>query len=372
MRVLYFTAGDSPHDRRFLDALAGTTHQVFALRLFAQSPQTPTRVRELSWPDGMPDVSDRQGWQAAVRQLEKLLTTMKIDLVHAGPIQGPAFLTACSGFHPLVAMSWGSDLLREAHRSPWMQYATQVALTHTDVFLGDCQAVADQAAAFGVSRDRMVIFPWGVDLQHFSPQNGQDAGQAATGLALRRQLGWQDHFVILCNRTWAPIYGVDVLAKAFVAAVDENPDLRLLLVGDGPEAAAIHKILSPVDARVHYPGRLEYADLPGMYAASDLFISPSHSDGSSISLLEAMACGRPVLVSDIPGNREWVAPGRTGDLFPDGDVSVLQERILKLAKSPALDRLGQAARSLAVRRANWWVNFQKCLSAYVMAVDLRR
>ncbi len=367
MRVLYFTAGDSPHDRRFLDALAGTAHQVFALRQFPEAPQTPAGVRELSWPDGMPDVSNWQGWQAAAKQLKKLLTTLKMDLVHAGPIQGPAFLTACCGFHPLVAMSWGSDLLRKAHRSPWMRYATQTALAKTDVFLGDCQTVADQAAAFGVSRDRMVIFPWGVDLEHFSPQTGQNAGQA-----LRRQLGWQDDFVILCNRTWAPLYGVDVLAKAFVGAVRQKPELRLLLVGDGPEAAAIHRILSPVDSTVHYPGRLDYADLPGIYAAADLFISPSHSDGSSISLLEAMACGCPVLVSDIASNREWVWPDKTGELFRDGDVSALQEKILRLAVSPVLDRLGQAARGLALRRANWSANFQKCLSAYAMAADLSR
>jgi glycosyltransferase involved in cell wall biosynthesis len=368
MRVLYFTAGDSPHDRRFLDALAGSAHQVFALRQFAPTPQTPPDIRELSWSYGMPDFSNWQGWQDAAKQLRTLLNDQNIDLVHAGPIQGPAFLTAWCGFHPLAAMSWGSDLLRKAHRSPWMRYATRTALANTDVFLGDCEAVANEAAAFGFSRNRMVIFPWGVDLQHFSPQKGHDAGQA-----LRSQLGWRDNFVILCNRTWAPLYGVDVLAQAFVRAVRQNPDLRLLLVGDGPWSAYLHNILSPVEDCVHYPGWLAYADLPGVYGAADLFISPSHSDGSSISLLEAMACACPVLVSDIPGNREWVDPGETGELFPDGDVSALQKKILTLAEdSLRLARWGQAARDVAVQRANWSANFQKCLSAYEMAADLRR
>ena len=56
-----------------------------------------------------------------------------------------------------------------------------------------------------------------------------------------------------------------------------------------------------------------------MYRAADLYLSASHSDGSSVSLMEALGCGLPVLVSDIPGNREWVTDGEQGWLFPDGD-----------------------------------------------------
>ena len=230
MRVLYFTERDTPHDRRFLTALAGTDHQVFALRQFASQPQTPEGITELAWPAGQPDWSNWAGWQAGVGQFAQTLGEVRPDVIHAGPVQGPALVAALAGFHPLVTMSWGSDLLRTAQRSSWMRRATRCALDRTDVFLGDCQTVADAAAGFGFPRERMMLFPWGVDLAHFSPENGREAGRA-----LRSALGWDDQYVIFCNRTWAPLYGVDHLARAFAEAVQAAPHLRLLLVGAGPQ-----------------------------------------------------------------------------------------------------------------------------------------
>jgi L-malate glycosyltransferase len=364
MRLVYFTAGDSPHDRRFLRALAGTGHQIFALRQADSRPRTTPGTDEIAWPEGRPDWSGWDGWQAGVRQLQGILAALQPDLVHAGPVQGPAFLTALSGFRPLVTMSWGSDLLRLADRSPWMRFATACALDHSDVFVGDCRTVARRAAGFGFPEDRMVLFPWGVDLAHFSPEAGRDAGRL-----WRERLGWTDRFVILCNRTWAPLYGVDLLARAFRSACRENADLRLLLAGDGPQADAIRGILSPVADRVHYPGRVSRGELPGLYCAGDLFVSPSHSDGSSVSLLEALACGRPVLVSDIPSNREWVIPGEVGHLFRDGEVDSLELNLLIMAAKPDLSGYSRRARDIAEIRADWEKNINKLLAAYHLALQ---
>ena len=119
MRVLYFTERDTPHDRRFLKALSSTQHQIFALRQLPCHPETPPGVMALDWPEGTPDWSGWKGWQAGTAQLEILLAQVKPDLVHAGPVQGPALITALTGWHPLVTMSWGSDLLLNAERSPF-------------------------------------------------------------------------------------------------------------------------------------------------------------------------------------------------------------------------------------------------------------
>lgn len=363
MRLLYFTEGDSPHDQRFLRALADTSHQVYALRQKESQPKTPQGIIEMDWPNGQPDWRCWDGWNNGSHQLRTLFDHINPDLIHAGPIQGPALLTAYSGFQPLVTMSWGSDILVKAQRSPWMGFATKYVLDRTTVFLGDCKTVVEEAKSYGFPERNIVQFPWGVDLEHFSPSNGRLSGRH-----LRSLLGWEDNFVILCNRSWYPIYGVDLLAEAFVSSLLENEGLRLLLVGEGPQSDRIHGILKPVVDKVHFMGRVDPDELPGIYCAADLFISPSHSDGSSVSLLEAMACGRPVLVSDIPSNKEWVTPGETGDLFEDGIPQSLAEKIIALAKDPDLEGYGLRARSLAEKRANWDENFQKLLMAYQMAL----
>ena len=245
-----------------------------------------------------------------------------------------------------------------------MRKATRCTLDRTDIFLGDCRTVADAAAAFGFPRENMVLFPWGVDLKVFSRENGFEEGEN-----LRANLGWEEHFVLLCNRSWAPLYGVDLLAKAFAAAVQQGPRLRLLLVGDGPQAEEIHEILDPLGDKVQFVGRVSPDSLPGYYHAADLFISPSHSDGSSISLLEAMACGRPVLVSDIPSNREWVIDGLNGRLFADGSKADLTAKLVEIVTDPLLGDYGRQAHTTAVERADWRRNFKECLRAYHMAVD---
>jgi len=118
MRVLYFTERDSPHDQRFLTALAGSPYQVFALRQRLCIPDTPSGITEVHWPGQQPEWSNWAGWQHGKAQLQTILDDVQPDLVHAGPVQGPAFLTALAEFHPLVTMSWGSDLLLRAKRSP--------------------------------------------------------------------------------------------------------------------------------------------------------------------------------------------------------------------------------------------------------------
>jgi len=363
MRLLYFTEADSPHDQRFLKALAGTNNQVYALRQMVCLPKTPQGIIELGWPEGQSDWRCWDGWMNGCDQLKIIIQNLQPDLIHAGPIQGPAFLTALSGYQPLVTMSWGSDILMRAKRSPWMGFATKYVLDRTKVFLADCQTVTDEAKTYGFPEEDVVQFPWGVDLDRFSPDNGRLPGRE-----LRNSLGWKDNFVILCNRNWRPIYGVDVLAAAFVNSLSENNGLRLLLVGEGPQSDRIHGILAPAADKVHYMGQVDPAALPGIYCAADLFISPSHSDGSSISLLEAMACGRPVLVSDIPSNQEWVKPGETGDLFTDGNPLSLADKILTLASDTNLKDYGRRARALAEKRANWDKNFKQLLMAYQLAL----
>jgi glycosyltransferase involved in cell wall biosynthesis len=270
-------------------------------------------------------------------------------------------LTALSGYQPLVSMSWGSDLLRDAQRSRTWRWATTFTLCRTRILVGDCQAVRQKAVQFGFPAERIVTFPWGVDLGEFSPAAEPD---------FRRRLGWEDAFVLLSLRAWEPLYGVDGLVRAFIIAAQELPELRLFLLGAGSQAAHIHQLIaqSGLQDRVYFGGQVSYANLVRFYRASDLYLSASHSDGSSVSLMEALACGLPVLVSNIPTNREWITPGEQGELFPDGNVAALAEAILTAARQrEKLALMGRASRVLAEQRANWQVNFQQLLHAYEMA-----
>ena len=85
--------------------------------------------------------------------------------------------------------------------------------------------------------------------------------------------------------------------------------------------------------------------------------------------MQALACGCPALVSDIPSNQEWVQPGEVGELFRDGDVASLKQKLLQMVEDPKLAQYGVKAREVAEDRADWGKNFQKLLGAYQLAVD---
>ena len=121
---------------------------------------------------------------------------------------------------------------------------------------------------------------------------------------------------------------------------------------------------------MHFAGQISQDRSPDFFRAADLYISASHSDGSSISLLEALASGVPALVSDIPGNLEWIQDGVQGWTFPKGDVAGLAEAITRAVdRRESLPQMRTAARALAENRADWRQNFRELLRAYELAVQ---
>lgn len=375
MRILYFTRDYTTHDRRFLEALAKTEHKVDYLRLERRGHQLedrplPAQIEQISWAGGKKPAQLRDGYRL-YSDLKRVIRKLQPDLIQAGPIQTAALLSALTGFHPLVSMSWGSDLLQDAGRNAGYRWATRYTLARSDALVVDCETVRRKAVAYGMPAEKIVTFPWGVDLQHFSPNGARFTGGEIHPTEQNNPSA-DTPFTILSTRSWEPVYGVDVLARGFVKAARGRNDLHLVMLGGGSQSSLLHQIFKQggVQEQVLFPGQVSQRDLPRYYRSADLYLSASHSDGTSISLLEAMACGLPALVSDIPGNREWVQPGVQGWWFPDGDTDALAANILGAIQARGkLPEMGRSARQLAEQRADWETNFQSLFKAYEIAVQ---
>jgi len=352
MKILYFSRSYTAHDHRFLSAIVEGGHKTFFLPLENKKPSErrplPKNVRQLS---GSP---------------KEVIAKIKPDLIHAGPLTDCGYQVARSGFHPFIAMSWGSDILWEAQRNSIARKRVRFSLNHADLVIGDCQSVKTAVLKTGVPKERIVTFPWGVDLEKFHPK-GDDG-------ALRSRLGWQTEFVILHLRAWEALYDPMTVVRAFVGAAHENPRLRLLIPGSGSLQTKIKREIEKAGMkdRVHFPGQISQMELPNYFHAADIYLSASLSDGSSVSLMEALACGIPALVSDIPGNREWVEAGKQGWLFPVKNANVLRELILRSSVSKKSKDMGAQARKAAEQRADWRKNKQELDRAYELAMESAR
>lgn len=158
--------------------------------------------------------------------------------------------------------------------------------------------------------------------------------------------GSRNKFKLIAVGRLVPLKCFDVLARAVAEVVNQGLDnLLVLIVGEGVERPRLEKLIQ--DLRIgSYVKLLGLRhDVMDLMKACDLFVLPSRYEGLSIAMIEAMACGLPIIASDAPGLRDYIDHEKNGFLFPVGEHKVLAERILRLANDKKLRiRLSHGAR----------------------------
>ena len=236
------------------------------------------------------------GAAAHIRWIRRLDRELQPDVVHAHWMCGYAALAALAGVSPLIAMAWGSDVLRADRLRT---FASRVAVRRSQVAMADSRALLERLVELGAPRDATVLVNWGVDLERFAPPNG-------TRPALRERLGLGPGPVVLSPRSLTPVYNPGTILAAFERVAEAVPGAQLVLKHMGarpPERFAD-------DGRVHVVGHVPYEQMAWYYQAADVCVSIPSSDSSPRSVWEAMACSCPVVVSDLPWVRELIVPER--------------------------------------------------------------
>jgi glycosyltransferase involved in cell wall biosynthesis len=191
---------------------------------------------------------------------------------------------------------------------------------------------------YGFRPETTIFIPNGIDTALFARHAGSETLRATLGLERRR--------VVTCVGRLIPGKGQRYLIEAMVEIGSKHPDVHLLLVGDGPDRAALDELARErrVNDRVHLLG--DRKDVPALLGLSDVFALPTFSEGFPISVLEAMAAATPVVVTAIPGNIEVVGDERHGKVVPVGDPMALAKAIEALLANAAaareMGRRGQA------------------------------
>ncbi len=218
--------------------------------------------------------------------------------------------------------------------------------------------------------DRVVAMPNGIDVERFHPDVG------VGNLKQRYGLRASDHVILFVGALDRPHYfkGVDVLLRSVAQIKDAT--VKLLVVGDGdmrPRYQALSGSLG-LEGRVTFCGRVSDAALPLHYALCDLLVLPSTTMGEAfgIVLLEAMACGKPVVASNLPGVRSVVsdlfkspAGASDGVLVEPGSVGDLREKLCHLLDNPTLRRaMGRRGCAKVRQRYAWPRIIPRLLKVY--------
>jgi len=284
------------------------------------------------------------------------LNSINPDVVHAHYISDYGFLAALSGRHPMVMTAWGSDLLVDPGLSLITRRLVKWSLARADLVTYNSQQLGQTAQAMGAPKERLLQVVLGV---------GPEMLEA---LQTRMVPPQERAPIILSQRSLErDLYNVDVAIKAMPAVIQRVPAARLIVGGAGALRAQLELLARGlgVAQAVEFAGFATWPEgLAERLGKAAVYVSVPSSEGTSVTLLEAMAAGAYPVVSDLPANREWVSPG-TGSVVPVRQVAPLAEAIVSALDDP--DRRSSSAqrnRRLIDERGLWDVNMALVEKAY--------
>ena len=172
---------------------------------------------------------------------------------------------------------------------------------------------------------------------------------------------------ILSNRNLLPIYNVSLLIRAIPIVLKEEPNTKFFIAGDGPERDHLEKEAKKlnVNSSFQFLGRVPHEEMSNLLARADIYVSTSLYDGTSVSLLEAMACGTFPVVTDILSNREWISDGENGFLIPTENETILAKKIVEaIQNNRLLYEASEKNRKIIEEKAYWGKNIGKIAEIY--------
>ncbi len=266
------------------------------------------------------------GRSSAIK-LAPLLDEFRPDIVLAYWVypEGRGAVLAARGIGaPVILGARGSDVRRPP--DPWSFRLMRRTLRQADAVITVSEELRQRCIALGVPAAHVHTIPNGCDAAIFRP-HGKSLMRAELGLS-------QDAEIVLFVGRLVPVKGISDLLEAVKRLAERRPRLQAALVGDGPLRAHVEALVNQfgLEGRVRLPGVRPIQEIAQWMAACDVLCLPSRSEGCPNVVLEAMACGRPVVASAVGGVPELVAP-ECGILVPPADPARLAA-----ALDEALDR----------------------------------
>jgi glycosyltransferase involved in cell wall biosynthesis len=360
-RLAFIGNPTSVHLQRWVNFFADRGHRVWVLDGFESPPTTGLHpavelVRYDAWGSirlpGIPLLHAR-------RELRRILRDMKPDVLHAHSVKRYGWQAALAGFHPYVISTWGSDVLLrgESWRS---RFWHRRALSRADLVTAVSPHMTDAAVAAGARSDRVVEIQFGVDTRRFAPAN--------VPAATLERLGVHAAPFVLSPRGIRPLYNHETITAAFARLGGPH---QLVMTARNADGTYLERLLAELARegaaeRVRVIDDVSDDDMLALYQAAGVVVSAPISDSFPITLLEAMACGTPIVAGDLAPVRAVLE-----DLVPEALVPTLDPVAMAAAMGRALElspdarhRLARTLRERVLATADYETNMLRMEELY--------
>ncbi|MCI0449413.1 MAG: glycosyltransferase family 4 protein [Chlorobi bacterium] len=358
MKVIYVSSNGGIHDFRFLNKLE-KDYEVLFLHYAANEI-----IDEIDKLENLEIISKKPAFKSfplisETGHFKRVLNEFKPDIVHTGYVWQVGVLASLAGIHPHLSMPWGSDILIEPDNSIIKKKLVKKVVNQCDHIQCDAEFVKQKIINdYGLDEDKITVFPWGIDLSLFKKFD-RDAARAKLHID-------NDKFVVVFNRYLEQVYGINYLLEAFKIFAKDKEDVLLVMLSEGDLKNSVLKFITEnkMEVKINLIGKVSNFELPEFLNAADIYVSSSLSDGTSLSLLEAMACGMGLVVTDVPAIREWVneengliVERKNSPRFAKAMQTYYENRDL-------IKKHGERSSEIASSRADWDKNYLKLKEIY--------
>ncbi len=330
-RIVLCGWADSAHIERWAEGLSARGHLV---KLISVGGEPLPGIECVIYPARHQGEYIRRSI-AAAREVRRF----KPDLVHVHYASAFGLWGLLSRRKPLVVSVWGSDITEFPSQWPQRTYVRYLLKRATWITATGKALETATTKLYPESVRKLSVIPFGVSI----PASCPSLPDAET--------------IRICTLKWLqPVYGLTVLLYALAEVVKSFPTVSLSIAGYGPQEAELRHLIKRLHLESHarLVGFIENRNAYAFIQEHDIMAMPSLQEGFGVAALEAAACGRPVIASNIGGIPEVVVDGGTGLLVPPNDRHALAAGILKLAHDAALrKKLGAGGYQFVKERYTW-------------------
>lgn len=271
-----------------------------------------------------------------IRELRKIIHTFKPSVIHVHQANSFGYITSIAnkGMVPQVLTVWGSDVLLLPHRSILHRHIVKKSILLSDKITADAQFVKNVIEKIAGRSVDFTTANFGIDL----PNMGVDISKKEK--------------IIYSNRLHESLYNIDKIIEAFVIFHKDHPEWKLVIAGSGPLTDVLKDLAAQLPSEAYsFIGFVDSETNINNYKRSTIFTSIPSSDGTSVSLLEAMSCGAIPVLSDLPANHEWVSSMKNGVIVSDSLAHAF-EQALELDTATVANMNKEIINKKATRQAN--------------------
>lgn len=270
-----------------------------------------------------------------IHKLRKLMLEFNPSIVHVHQANSFGYITSLANKNrfPQVLTAWGDDVLIFPHQNFIFRKLVRTSLLSSDAITADAEVMKDAIHDF-IGNTPVEIINFGIELQNLPAK--------------------PKAHILYSNRLHDDLYNIDKIILGSTAFLKSHSDWKLVIAGKGNNTEKLKQLVKDLilESQVEFVGFLSPAENLENYLKAKIYISIPNTDGTSISLLEAMAYGCLPIVSDLPANREWVKDEENGIIVHDFNLEKALERALKLNGNKVTEINSEIIASRATKVAN--------------------